>query len=220
MSLGELKNYLRIRGLKVNERKNELVARVFAASENGVKLIKTAVEVKVDLKIEYLAKLKIDDRNIPDPFKIPNGWMNEDEGMKFWPMLLHSDIFNYLMFFTSELSGKDLNDYKNSKAYSYHKSGWLQRLLCHNLTGSNFCILKREYRKSQSVNDPFRKLWIILEKSAKIRSCHCNCMTGVGETCNHVAAAMFRVEAAVRTGLTNPSCTSSANECLPCRKDI
>ena len=31
---------------------------------------------------------------------------------------------------------------------------------------------------------------------------------------------MFRVEAAVRTGLTNPSCTSSANERLPCRKDI
>ena len=39
MSLEELKNYLRIRGLKVNGRKNELVARVFAASENGFKPI-------------------------------------------------------------------------------------------------------------------------------------------------------------------------------------
>ena len=94
MSLEELKNYLRIRGLKVNGRKNELVARVFAASENGVKPIKTAVEVEADLKTEYLAKLKIDDRNIPDPFKIPHGWMNEDEGVKFWPMLLYPNIFN------------------------------------------------------------------------------------------------------------------------------
>ena len=42
----------------------------------------------------------------------------------------------------------------------------------------------------------------------------------MGKLCTHVAAAMFRVEAAVRTGLTNPSCTSSANEYLPCRKDI
>ena len=42
----------------------------------------------------------------------------------------------------------------------------------------------------------------------------------MGETCNHTAAAMFRVEAAVRTGLTNPSFTKSANECQPCRKDI
>ena len=31
---------------------------------------------------------------------------------------------------------------------------------------------------------------------------------------------MFRKEAAVCTGLRNPSCTSSANEWLPCRKDI
>ena len=70
MSLEELKNYLRIRGLKLNERNIELVARLFAASENNVKPIKTAVEVEADLKTEYLAKLKLDDRNIPDPFRI------------------------------------------------------------------------------------------------------------------------------------------------------
>ena len=155
------------------------------------------MEVEADLKTEYLAKLKIDDRNIPDLFKITHGWMNEDEGMKFWLMLLYPDIFNYLMFFPSELCSKDLDDYQNAKAYSYYKSGWLQPLLYHNLTDSNFCILKDECRKSQSVNDQFHKLWIILEKSAKIRSCHCTCIAGIGETCNHVAPAMFRVEAAV-----------------------
>ena len=75
------------------------MAKVFAASENGVKQIKTAVEVEADLKTEYLAKLKIDDSNIPDLLKILHGWMNEDEDMKFWPMLLCPDTFNYLMFF-------------------------------------------------------------------------------------------------------------------------
>ena len=73
MILEELKNYLRIRGLKVNRRQNELMAKVFAASENGVKQIKTAVEVEADLKTEYLAKLKIDDSNIPDLLKILHG---------------------------------------------------------------------------------------------------------------------------------------------------
>ena len=129
--------------------------------------------------------------------------------MKFWPMLLYPDIFNYLMFFPPELGSNDLNDYKISKAYSYHKSGWLQPLLYHDLTSSTFWTPKGECRKSQSVNDPFHKLWIILEKSAKIWSCYCICMAGMGETCNHVAAAMFRVESTVRTGLTNPSCNSS-----------
>ena len=113
-----------------------------------------------------------------------------------------------------------MNDYKNSKAYRYHKSGLLQPLLYHNLTGSNFCTLTGEYKKSQKCNDLFHKLCIILEKSAISRSCHCTCMAGMSETCNHVAAAIFRVKAAVHTGLTNPSCTSSANEWLPCRKDI
>ena len=45
-------------------------------------------------------------------------------------------------------------------------------------------------------------------------------MTGMRETCNHVPAAMFQVDAAVGTGLINPSCTSSVNEQLSCRKDI
>ena len=40
MSFEEVKNYLRIRGLKVNKSKKKLVARAFAASKNGVKPIK------------------------------------------------------------------------------------------------------------------------------------------------------------------------------------
>ena len=65
--------------------KNELVASVFAASENDVNPIKTAVEVEANLKFEQLAKLKIDSRNVPDTFKILQGQINEDKGMKFRP---------------------------------------------------------------------------------------------------------------------------------------
>ena len=45
-------------------------------------------------------------------------------------------------------------------------------------------------------------------------------MAGMGETCNHVAAAMYPVEAAVRVGFANPACASNANEWLPNRKTI
>ena len=49
-----------------------------------------------------------------------------------------------------------------------------------------------------------------MEKSGKIRSCNCACMAGMmGHSCNHVAAVMYRIEAAVRNGLTNPSCPLS-----------
>ena len=218
--LVKMKELLENTRLKSNRDKKKLVARVFTASENGFQPVKTAVEKESDLITDYKNKLKIDDFPIPDPFMIPRGWMEEDEGMAFWPMLSYPDIFNFLMFYPSELGSKDLSDYKNSKAYSYYKSGWLQPLQYHNLSGSKYCIIRGECRKSQSIKDPFHKLWIIFEKTAKIRTCHSTCMAGMGETCNHVAAAMYRVEATVRIGLTNPACTSNANEWLPDRKTI
>ena len=42
----------------------------------------------------------------------------------------------------------------------------------------------------------------------------------MGETCNHVAAAMYRVEDAVWIVLTNPACKTNAIECLPNRENI
>ena len=45
-------------------------------------------------------------------------------------------------------------------------------------------------------------------------------MAGMSETCNHVTAAMFRIEAAIRLGLTNPASTSTAKEWLPCHKEV
>ena len=194
-----------------------MIARVFAASENEVQPVKTALEIESDLTTDYKNKLKINDFPILDRFKIPHGWMRQDKGMAFWPMLSFSDMFNFFMFYSSELGRKDLSDYKNNKVYSYYKSGWLQHLQYHNLSGS---IIRGKCRKSRSIKDSFHNFWIIFEKVTKIRTCHCTCMAVMGETCNHVAAAMYRVEATVRIGLTNPACTSNANEWLPDRKTI
>ena len=127
--------------------------------------------------------------------------MDEQEGMPFWPTLSYPYIFNYLIFNPSELGSKHLSDYKNLKAHSYNKSSWHQRLKYHNLTSSNYCIFESEYRRSQSINDTYHKIWLVFEKIAKIKACHCTCMAGMGQTCNHVAAAMYEVEATVRSDL-------------------
>ena len=71
--------------------------------------------------------------------------------MTFWPMLLYPDIFNYLMFYPTQLDSTDLSDYKNLKAYSYYESGWLQPLYFHKLSGSKYCIFKGECRQSQRI---------------------------------------------------------------------
>ena len=57
-------------------------------------------------------------------------------------------------------------------------------------------------------------------KSGKIRSCHCTCMAGMDQSCNNVAVSMYRIEAVVRNGLSNPSCTSTADLWFPNLKDV
>ena len=79
MKVEELKDYLRLRGLKTSGRRIELVARVFAASESDVPILKSPQEIEKDLKEEYEKKLVVGDIKLPDPFVMPNGWMSEEE---------------------------------------------------------------------------------------------------------------------------------------------
>ena len=222
MKVEELKDFLRLRGLKVSGKKEELVARVFVAAENDVPILKTAVEVQAEIAEDYDSKLLVEGVRIPDPFAIANGWVPEDESVKLWPMTLYPDIFNFLSFYPSELKSQDLNDYKLSKAYSYYSTGWLNPLSYHPVSeSSTVCVLKSACKQSQRINDTPHKLWVCLaKKSGKILKAHCTCMAGIGQTCNHVAAALFRIEAAVRMGLTNPSCTTTACEWLPNNKAV
>ena len=53
----ELKDFLRLRGLKVTGKKCELVSRVFIAVENNVAILKTAEEIEGKLSDEYSMKL-------------------------------------------------------------------------------------------------------------------------------------------------------------------
>ena len=58
MHVNELKNYLKVRGLKISGNKNELIARVFSAMENDIMPVETAVVVEKDLRKEYGKKLR------------------------------------------------------------------------------------------------------------------------------------------------------------------
>ena len=222
MKVGELKDFLRLRGLKLSGNKEELVARVFVAIENGVQVVKTAEEVQLEIANEYRAKLIINDKEMPDPLLMQDGWLNEEDGIKYWPVTLYPDIYSFLAFHPNELSSNDLSDYKTSKAYSYYATGWLLPLFFHNINGdSKYCFIKGACKPSQRLNDTPHKLWLCLSKdNGKIMRAHCTCMAGLSQTCNHVAAALFRIEAASRLGLNNQSCTSKACEWLPNNKAV
>ena len=55
--------------------------------------METTVEVEKDLKKDFKKKLRVNDRLTPEPFKTPHGWLEKDEGMEFWAMLLYPDSY-------------------------------------------------------------------------------------------------------------------------------
>ena len=52
---------------------------------------------------------------------------------------------------------------------------------------------------SQKVSDTPTKTWIITQMNREIFSAHCDCMAGLGESCSHVGALLFFIEAALKT---------------------
>lgn len=51
---------------------------------------------------------------------------------------------------------------------------------------------------SQRMREKPLSPWIITDKTGTVLASHCDCMAGIGETCSHVAAVLFFVEATVR----------------------
>lgn len=40
--------------------------------------------------------------------------------------------------------------------------------------------------------------WLIAEKEGNVLAVHCNCMADLGETCSHIGALLFAIEASVK----------------------
>lgn len=162
MKIDELKRFLKLQlNLRVSGRKFELIARVFCAIENNVKIAQTAEEIEGVLAGEYKDKLVCKGFQIPDPFKLKEGWKPEREGIKHYPSVSTYYIIQFLML---NYDMEDLNDYKKSKAYSYFERGWLGKIDFHPLRNTPFCLLKTDCRPSQKISDTLHKLWLLLSK--------------------------------------------------------
>ena len=167
--------------------------------------------------LEYKSKLIVENETIPDPIDLHDGWIGEKLGMKLWPRLLLPDISRFYEYVCGKLELKDRleGEYKQGKAYRYFTTEFLGEVMINNLTNtSKFCILKSKCVPSQRVNAKQYDLWCIVKKDTdltiggQIMSAYCTCTAGLMGTCNHIAALLFRVEAAISTGANDPTCTS------------
>ena len=213
-----LKDYLARHGISHVAKKSELVALAYSCKHMNKPEMDTYTRDIQQSFHEYQDILKLPENvTLPDPFKITDGWIGEaSDGMKYWPPIYIVDIVDHFKEQKGD-SDKLLSEYKAGKAYDYFKTEWLKELFYNSLNHSvskypgvdKYCVLKAKCTPSQRLNDPYHDVWMAIEKeTGKVTRAYCNCAAGLSQTCNHVAAMLFRVEAAVRAGLTNPTCTS------------
>ena len=202
LSVDELKFYLRQRGHTVTGSKRDLAARALVSFENKEKPLRDDNLHEI-VKKEYNSILQ--SNNLADPLEVTSGWEND---VKSWPSVDLGKIFHYILerkAFDTDYVGQ----YKVRKAYSYFKSGFVSQIVSLKLDGINKdrVIFKSSVLPSQKVSCAPHTIWMLIDKSGTILTAYCSCTAGLSRCCNHVIAALYKINFAVSEGLTNPSCT-------------
>lgn len=116
-------------------------------------------------------------------------------------------IFAYILqkkAFEAEYIGQ----YKVRKAYSFFKSGMVDKIYVSDINDSQK-LIRSSVIPSQRINNDQHKLWILFSGNNDIISLYCSCTAGFGYCCNHVVAVLYKKEYANEKGLTTPSCTDT-----------
>ncbi|KAK7476327.1 hypothetical protein BaRGS_00032445 [Batillaria attramentaria] len=151
------------------------------------------------VKARYLEKIKL--CGGVDPYSVST-WSVDDGRL---PSLGYKDIVEYLMLKKSPYTREAFKAIKSLGAHNQVTSGWVKDVLSwsnrnpshQGATPANTCVTGKVYH-SQRLSDPPEQPWVIVSHDGEILTAHCRCQAGLGETCSHVAALLFTVEATVR----------------------
>ena len=200
-SNSELQFYLQQRGLSTTGTHGSLAARALIAHENSVEIKSTALDIAKKLKSDYDTLLKKHDL-ITDPFAMAQNMFTDD--ITKFPKVNIGQIFSYILRMKA-FEAEYIGQYKVRKAYSFFKSGMVDKIFVTRI--NNKTVLKSSVVPSQRINNDQHKLWILFDEKSDILCSFCSCTAGFGACCNHVVAAMYKVEFANEKGLTDPACT-------------
>ncbi|XP_039465200.1 uncharacterized protein LOC120438827 [Oreochromis aureus] len=145
-----------------------------------------------EAKQQYLKKLECI-ANL-DPYEIRQ-WSKDPDDL---PPLSYPDIFTYLVCGVSAYTANQFRDYKSLEAHIQFTNGWVQVLAIFKPPNCEYVVIHTKVLHSQRLNEPALRPWVIVSTTGKVEAAHCTCMARVAETCTHVAALLFKVEAAVR----------------------
>ena len=110
------------------------------------------------------------------------------------PPIEAGDLVSYLVLETSYYTLNQFKNFKSLEAYNQVVSGFVTSV--QGKVIADVFVVIGKVRRSQRMNDPPIKVWIIANKEGVIASAHCfNCLAGLGESCSHIASILFYIEA-------------------------
>lgn len=159
----------------------------------------------------YREKLIVHGISISDPYTIADEKWENNVGK--WPPVQFGDIWTYLIHTPGIYTAESMKAYKSMDGYNFFVSGHVKAILYHAIADSPVCLVKTTVIPSQKVTDKkqWHQCWVCLDKqTGYVITAHCSCKAGAGEACSHVAAVLFKIEAAVKLDLNQQSKTSVA----------
>ncbi|KAK2146973.1 hypothetical protein LSH36_576g03049 [Paralvinella palmiformis] len=88
--------------------------------------------------------------------------------------------------------------YKSLDTYRFAVCSHVQEVRYMDITSTFFCLIKSKATHYMRIRD---EPWVyLIKETADVYCAHC--MAGLGEVCSDIAVLLFKVEIAVKTGLT------------------
>ena len=140
------------------------------------------------------------------PYQLsPQEWLDDPSS---WPDVTHGDIWEYLVNTPGVYTREAMRNFKSLQGHQFFTAGWVRTVL-HLLTPNATLVLKADVTPSYRVNEEPHHPWLCLKPDGTVLTAHCTRAAGLGESCSHVAALLFKIEAACRAGVNKVACTSA-----------
>ncbi len=201
MSVSQLKEYLQNRGVSVHGYLKPALVEIAIAVNKMMLPLNPNTKDKTTLENE---KFYIDEMEIENPLYSKRNLVNDFTDSP--PFGLY-DIFNYLIYHSTEYDKQGLAAYKSFEEYRLFQDGYVESLLTETLLNARLHLymgkVKPAMREKTDEGKPYYDCWFILEGKGASRGsvvkARCRCKGGRDGACKHIAAAMFSLEDLLNT---------------------
>ncbi|XP_066924725.1 uncharacterized protein [Clytia hemisphaerica] len=167
------------------------VEKPTASSETYMELLQKESRIRYKQKLELVGLEQC-------PYEIEMDKWKSDPTQ--WPEHTYPHLYHYLIKSPRIYSQEAMEKYKSLDAWKFYISGWVQEV--KHMKINEVTLMTAEIRPSYKTSEKTRSAWVLMKNNGSVVYGHCKCMAGLDETCSHVGAILYKMEAAVRIGFT------------------